>query len=206
MDEGHCGLPAEELTPRTGKLLDVSTELVEVGLRLELQAGAIVAMSSVADVACSWLVCTEPSGRLPRNRISDEQRIILEAARTADPLIRWSNWLMGMCGCSTKEVFNARREHFELRDGLVIWHVRGFKTKFRTRSIPLHSSIVGEGFWQYVEILPAGSSLFPMVGGSDADKINGNAGQRINPWIRGSAPTRRCIRGGIASRRGCGAR
>jgi hypothetical protein len=44
------------------------------------------------------------------------------------------------------QIFDTRRKHFELRNRLVILHVRGFKTKFRTRSIPLHSSIVGEGF------------------------------------------------------------
>jgi len=38
MDEGHCGL-----TALTGKLLEVSAELIEVALRLELQAGAVVA-------------------------------------------------------------------------------------------------------------------------------------------------------------------
>jgi len=43
MDEGHCGLPVEELTTLTAKLLEVSAELIEVALRLELQAGAVVA-------------------------------------------------------------------------------------------------------------------------------------------------------------------
>ena len=43
MDEGHCGLPTEELTALTGKLLEVSAELIEMALRLELQAGAVVA-------------------------------------------------------------------------------------------------------------------------------------------------------------------
>jgi exodeoxyribonuclease V alpha subunit len=43
MDEGHCGLPTEELTALTGKLLDVSADLIEMALRLELQAGAVVA-------------------------------------------------------------------------------------------------------------------------------------------------------------------
>jgi exodeoxyribonuclease V alpha subunit len=43
MDEGHCGLPVEELTALTAKLLEVSAELIEVALRLELQAGAVVA-------------------------------------------------------------------------------------------------------------------------------------------------------------------
>jgi exodeoxyribonuclease V alpha subunit len=43
MDEGHCGLPAEELTALTAKLLEVSTELIEVALRLELEGSAVVA-------------------------------------------------------------------------------------------------------------------------------------------------------------------
>ena len=33
MDEGHCGLPTEELTALAGKLLEVSAELIEVAPR-----------------------------------------------------------------------------------------------------------------------------------------------------------------------------
>src|SRR5204863_4062060 len=36
MDEGHCGLPADELVSLTQTLLEVSTELVETALGLEL--------------------------------------------------------------------------------------------------------------------------------------------------------------------------
>ncbi|MGC2202045.1 MAG: helix-hairpin-helix domain-containing protein, partial [Stellaceae bacterium] len=43
MDEGHCGLPAEELVPLTQKLLDVPAELVETALCFELEDGAVVA-------------------------------------------------------------------------------------------------------------------------------------------------------------------
>jgi exodeoxyribonuclease V alpha subunit len=43
MDEGHCGLPVEELVPLTVKLLEVPAELVETALRLELDAGTVVA-------------------------------------------------------------------------------------------------------------------------------------------------------------------
>src|SRR5437764_10411365 len=43
MDEGHCGLPAEELVPLTQKLLDVSAELIATALDLELQDGAVIA-------------------------------------------------------------------------------------------------------------------------------------------------------------------
>jgi len=41
--EGHCGLPVEELTSLAGKLLDVSSELIEAALMLELAAGDVVA-------------------------------------------------------------------------------------------------------------------------------------------------------------------
>ena len=43
MDEGHCGLPFEELVPLTEKLLEVPAELVETALNLELEGGAVMA-------------------------------------------------------------------------------------------------------------------------------------------------------------------
>ena len=43
MDEGHCGLPAEELLPLTQKLLEVPADLVETAVSLELQEGTVIA-------------------------------------------------------------------------------------------------------------------------------------------------------------------
>jgi exodeoxyribonuclease V alpha subunit len=43
MDDGHCGLPADELIPLAQKLLEVSAELVETALGLELQDGTVIA-------------------------------------------------------------------------------------------------------------------------------------------------------------------
>ena len=43
MDDGHCGLPAEELVALTRELLEVPAELVETALSLELQGGAVIA-------------------------------------------------------------------------------------------------------------------------------------------------------------------
>src|SRR5256885_6642968 len=43
MDDGHCGLPADELIPLTRQLLEVPAELVETALSLELQEGAVIA-------------------------------------------------------------------------------------------------------------------------------------------------------------------
>ena len=42
MNEGHCGLPVEELTALTGRLLDVSDDLITTALGLELEAGNVV--------------------------------------------------------------------------------------------------------------------------------------------------------------------
>jgi exodeoxyribonuclease V alpha subunit len=43
MDDGHCGLPHEELFALTRQLLEVPAELVETALSLELQDGAVIA-------------------------------------------------------------------------------------------------------------------------------------------------------------------
>jgi exodeoxyribonuclease V alpha subunit len=53
MDEGHCGLPVDELTPLTQKLLDVPAELVETALGLELEQGTVIADEVEAQRASS---------------------------------------------------------------------------------------------------------------------------------------------------------
>ena len=43
MDQGHCGLPTEELVPLAKKLLEVPQELIRTAVELELQEGTVVA-------------------------------------------------------------------------------------------------------------------------------------------------------------------
>jgi exodeoxyribonuclease V alpha subunit len=43
MDEGHCGLPTEELVPLTQKLLEVPAQLIATALDLELRDGTVIA-------------------------------------------------------------------------------------------------------------------------------------------------------------------
>lgn len=43
MDDGHCGLPAEDLLALTVKLIAVPLELIETALGLELEAGEVIA-------------------------------------------------------------------------------------------------------------------------------------------------------------------
>src|SRR5664280_1628786 len=54
MDDGHCGLPTEELVPLTVELLEIPKELVQTALDLELAEGTVIA-TTVAEKACVFL-------------------------------------------------------------------------------------------------------------------------------------------------------
>jgi exodeoxyribonuclease V alpha subunit len=55
MDEGHCGLPTDELVPLAEKLLEVPVELVRTALDLELAEGIVIA-DCVGETPCVFLV------------------------------------------------------------------------------------------------------------------------------------------------------
>ena len=54
MDEGHCGLPMDDLMPLAEKLLEVPIDLVRRALDLEASEGTVVA-DSVGDTRCIFL-------------------------------------------------------------------------------------------------------------------------------------------------------
>jgi exodeoxyribonuclease V alpha subunit len=54
MDEGHCGLPTDDLVPLAEKLLEVPQELIRTALDLELADGAVTA-DTVGDQRCVFL-------------------------------------------------------------------------------------------------------------------------------------------------------
>lgn len=54
MDEGHCGLPTEQLIPLGVELLEVPKELVQTALELELSDGTVIA-DTVGETACIFL-------------------------------------------------------------------------------------------------------------------------------------------------------
>ena len=54
MDDGHCGLPTEELIPLASELLEIPTELVVTALDLELADGTVIA-DTVDATACVFL-------------------------------------------------------------------------------------------------------------------------------------------------------
>src|SRR5947207_3349458 len=54
MDEGHCGLPAEELMPLAVELLEVPGQLIQTALDLELAERTVIA-DTVGETACIFL-------------------------------------------------------------------------------------------------------------------------------------------------------
>jgi exodeoxyribonuclease V alpha subunit len=54
MDEGHCGLPTDELVPLAERILEASAELVRTALDLELTEGTVVA-DRVGETPCTFL-------------------------------------------------------------------------------------------------------------------------------------------------------
>jgi exodeoxyribonuclease V alpha subunit len=81
MDDGHCGLPNEELLALTTELLEVPAELVETALGLELQEGAVIA-DDLEGWRCVFLV-----GLYRAEREIAEKLTALAAGRPPWPLI-----------------------------------------------------------------------------------------------------------------------
>src|ERR1700731_4869301 len=54
MEDGHCGLPTEELLPLAEKLLEVPQQLIRTALDLEVQEGTVVA-DRVGETPCIFL-------------------------------------------------------------------------------------------------------------------------------------------------------
>jgi exodeoxyribonuclease V alpha subunit len=54
MDEGHCGLPTEELIPLAKELLEVPPELIRTALDLELSEASVIA-DNVGETPCVFL-------------------------------------------------------------------------------------------------------------------------------------------------------
>lgn len=109
----------------------------------------------------------------------EQARIVLEAARaeTTRPNFRWIPWLLAHSGMRVGEALQLERaDVFELQGNWFI-HVRvgeGRTTKTRKgRKVPVHQTLITEGFIEFVKERPAGR-LFP---GTFQD-------QRLREWIK----------------------
>jgi exodeoxyribonuclease V alpha subunit len=78
MNEGHCGLPTEELTPLAEKLLEVPQDLVRTALDLEAQDGTVIA-DRVGETPCVFLAGLHKAERTIAERLM----------RLADGVLPW---------------------------------------------------------------------------------------------------------------------
>ena len=69
MDEGHCGLPTEELIPLAEKLLEVPQQLIRTALDLELQEGTVIA-DQVGEAPCVFLAGLHRAERTIAERLT----------------------------------------------------------------------------------------------------------------------------------------
>ena len=69
MDEGHCGLPTEELIPLAEKLLEVPQQLIRTALDLELQEGTVIA-DRVGETPCVFLAGLHRAERTIAERLT----------------------------------------------------------------------------------------------------------------------------------------
>src|ERR1700731_1944235 len=81
MEDGHCGLPTEELVPLAEKLLEVPQQLIRTALELELHDGTVIA-DRVGETACVFL-----TGLYRAERTIAERRSRLANGRLAWPWI-----------------------------------------------------------------------------------------------------------------------
>jgi exodeoxyribonuclease V alpha subunit len=68
MDEGHCGLPTDDLMPLAEKLLEVPQQLTRTALELELQERTVIA-DSVGETACVFLAGLYRAERIIAERL-----------------------------------------------------------------------------------------------------------------------------------------
>jgi exodeoxyribonuclease V alpha subunit len=78
MDEGHCGLPTDELVPLAEKLLDVPQQLIRTALELELMDGTVIA-DRVGETPCVFLAGLYRAERIIAERLK----------RLADGTLPW---------------------------------------------------------------------------------------------------------------------
>ena len=69
LDEGHCGLPTDELVPLAEKLLEVPGELVRTALDLELTEGTVIA-DRLGEMPCVFLAGLHRAERTIAERLT----------------------------------------------------------------------------------------------------------------------------------------
>ncbi|MEW6255074.1 MAG: DUF6538 domain-containing protein [Pseudomonadota bacterium] len=139
--------------------------------------------------------------KTPRTRekgfTDDEARRILVASMEAPPsglsahyraARRWVPWLCAFTGARVGEIAQLRREDVQNRAGIYLIHITpeaGTTKTDRARWVPLHPSIIRQGFIRWVRDRPPGPLFLEMQihrGGTTPPPER--VGQHLSMWVR----------------------
>jgi exodeoxyribonuclease V alpha subunit len=96
MNEGHCGLPVDELVPLAEKLLEVTPPLIRTALELELQESTVIA-DRVGETPCIFLAALHRAERTIAERLTGLANGILPWPRIdADKALPWVEKHIGL--------------------------------------------------------------------------------------------------------------
>jgi len=121
----------------------------------------------------------------------DERRLILTLAREAGPVIKWCNWLSSFQAAPLSEILDADSRDVVVEESVPVMKIRRkyrspdqrLKTKVSTRTVPLHSAVLAEGFLDFVSSVGDG----PLFSELSLDTYGGRAGKVTSPiskWLR----------------------
>jgi integrase len=121
----------------------------------------------------------------------EERRLILTLAREAEPVIKWCNWLSSFQAARLSEILDAHTRDIVVEEGVPVMKIRRkyrspdqrLKTKLSTRTVPLHSALLAEGFLDYVGSVGDGP-LFPQLSLDTYGRRNGKVSKPISKWLR----------------------
>jgi exodeoxyribonuclease V alpha subunit len=96
MDDGHCGLPVDDLVPLAASLLEVPAELLRTALDLELSERAVIA-DTVGSTPCVFLAGLHRAEALIAERVKSLlQGVLPWPAIDADKAIPWVEQRTGL--------------------------------------------------------------------------------------------------------------
>jgi len=96
MDEGHCGLPADQLGPLAEDLLEVPRHLIDAALELELQDGSVIA-DQVDGTPCIFLAGLHRAEHTIAHRLASlKQETLPWPQIDADRAIPWIEGKTGL--------------------------------------------------------------------------------------------------------------
>jgi site-specific recombinase XerD len=123
---------------------------------------------------------------------AERARIIIEARKSSDPTIKWANLIAAFSGARLAEIVEAHTDDIEIAGTQqAVFKIRldnrpetqRLKTDVSARDLPLHSSVMRDGFANYARSLPPGP-LFPTLRLDKDGRLAKLASNKIMAWLR----------------------